>query len=53
LICSHAKRTIENTSATDIELTEAEKAEVWKLIDEFEVKGDRYYGSDAGAHLWG
>ena len=51
---SHAKRTLENISAGDIELSESDKAEVWKVINEFEVKGDRYFGADPKAmHLWG
>ena len=47
-VCAHGD------AGGDVELTEAEKAEIWKLIDEFEVKGDRYYGMDPKAmHLWG
>lgn len=48
------KRTLENTSAADHELTEEEKAEIWQLVNGFEVKGDRYFGLDPKAmNLWG
>jgi len=51
---SHAKRTAENTSAGDIELTEEEKKEIWDVINGHEVKGDRYFGTDPKTVLlWG
>ena len=54
LIPSRAERTLENTVAGDYELTEEEKAEIWKLVDGFEVKGDRYFGMDPKtSNLWG
>lgn len=50
----HAKRTVENTAAADVTLDEAEVQEVWDIINSVDIKGDRYYGTDAKtAHLWG
>ena len=52
--CRHAKRTLENTYAADEPLTPEELAELWKIIDTFEVKGDRYFGADPKViNLWG
>lgn len=51
---SNAKRTIGNTTAADYVLTTEESAEIGKIIDSYEVKGDRYFGLDPKAmHLWG
>lgn len=51
---SNAKRTLENTSAADIEMTETDVQQVWVVINSTEVKGDRYFGTDPKAvHLWG
>jgi len=47
------KRTLENLAAGDIVLTEADKAEIANITATHEVKGDRYFGNDAAAHLWG
>ncbi|CCM02341.1 uncharacterized protein FIBRA_04435 [Fibroporia radiculosa] len=47
------KRTLENLSGGDVELSEADKAELAKIIADHEIKGDRYFGNDAAAHLWG
>lgn len=52
--CRKAPRTIENSHGADVKLSAEETAEIWKLIDSFEIKGDRYYGMDPKAmHLWG
>lgn len=50
---SSKKRTLENSAAGDIVLTDADKAEIDKILSSHQVKGDRYFGNDAGAHLWG
>ncbi|KAH9951869.1 aldo/keto reductase [Amylocystis lapponica] len=50
---SNKKRTLENIAAGDIVLTEEEKAEVFALMEKYSIKGDRYFGNDAAAHLWG
>ncbi|KZT11238.1 aldo/keto reductase [Laetiporus sulphureus 93-53] len=47
------KRTLENLAAADIVLTEADKVEIAKVMAEHHVKGDRYFGNDAAAMLWG
>ena len=52
--CRKASRTLENLQAGDIKLSEGDLAEVNKIIDTHEVKGDRYFGkSDEEMHLWG
>ncbi|THH01241.1 hypothetical protein EW026_g1408 [Hermanssonia centrifuga] len=43
---SNSKRTLQNTAAADIKLSEEEKEEVWKLVTGYEVKGDRHRGPD-------
>ncbi|KAJ3483334.1 hypothetical protein NLI96_g6381 [Meripilus lineatus] len=51
---SHKTRTLENLYGGNVELTSGEKAELDKLIEEFEVKGDRYFGADPKTtFLWG
>jgi len=50
---SHVKRTKENLGGGDVILTADEKAELDKLIAEYKVHGDRYFGDDNAAHLWG
>ncbi|KZT07914.1 aldo/keto reductase [Laetiporus sulphureus 93-53] len=50
---SNKKRTLENLAAADIVLTEADKAEIAKVMSEHHIKGDRYFGNDAAAMLWG
>ncbi|KAF5325869.1 hypothetical protein D9611_000977 [Ephemerocybe angulata] len=50
---SKASRALENLEAGDIKLSDKDFAETTRIIDEFEVKGDRYYGDDKAAHLWG
>ncbi|KAI0945772.1 hypothetical protein AcW1_001915 [Taiwanofungus camphoratus] len=50
---SNKKRTLENIAAGDIIITTEEKAEIAKMLADVEVKGDRYFGNDAAAHLWG
>lgn len=50
---SSKKRTLENLAAGDIVLTDADKGQIDKILSSHQVKGDRYFGNDAGAHLWG
>ncbi|PCH38101.1 aldo/keto reductase [Wolfiporia cocos MD-104 SS10] len=50
---STKKRTLENLSAGEIVLTDTEKAEIGKILTDYEVKGDRYFGDDAMAYVWG
>jgi len=50
---SHIKRTLENYGAGDVKLTPEEVAELDHLVDNFEAKGDRYFGNDRAALLWG
>ncbi len=50
----HPNRTIENTLAGDVELSEEEKAVVWDIVNHFDVKGDRSFGRPAAElRLWG
>ncbi|EKM49574.1 uncharacterized protein PHACADRAFT_106317 [Phanerochaete carnosa HHB-10118-sp] len=51
---SHVKRTLENTYSADAKLTKEESDAVWEIINNYEVKGDRYHGADPKAsRLWG
>ncbi|KAL4250393.1 NADP-dependent oxidoreductase domain superfamily protein [Abortiporus biennis] len=51
---SHKSRTLENLGGGDIELSAQEKAEIERIINEYEVKGDRYAGQDRKTLLlWG
>lgn len=53
-MASHKTRTLENLAGGSVELEPEEKAEIDKLVEEFEVKGDRYGGQDPKTlHLWG
>ena len=46
-------RTLENLQAGDIKLSDEVLAEVNKIVETFEIRGDRYHGNDEQAHLWG
>jgi len=50
---SNKRRTLENVAAGDIVLTDADKAEIANVLSTHEVKGDRYFGNDDAAGLWG
>ncbi|KZT67696.1 Aldo/keto reductase [Daedalea quercina L-15889] len=50
---SKNERTLENLAAGDVQLTEADLAEINEAIAKHEVKGDRYFGNPQIAHLWG
>jgi len=50
---STVKRTIENLAANDVELNEEDLATVSKFLETHTVVGDRYFGNDKAAHLWG
>jgi len=50
---SNKKRTLENVGGGDVVLTAEDKAEISKILAGHEVKGDRYFGNDAAAQLWG
>ncbi|KZT71694.1 Aldo/keto reductase [Daedalea quercina L-15889] len=50
---SKKERTLENLAGGDVELTEADLAEINSIIAKHEVKGDRYFGNPETAHLWG
>lgn len=47
------KRTVENLAANDVELNEEDLTTVSKFLETHAVVGDRYFGNDAAAHLWG
>ncbi|KZT71736.1 Aldo/keto reductase [Daedalea quercina L-15889] len=50
---SKKERTLENLAGGDVQLTEADLAEINGIIAKYEVKGDRYFGNPEAAHLWG
>jgi len=51
---SHAKRTLENLGAGNIDMTPEDIAEINDVIENNEVRGDRAFGiGDKAAHLWG
>ncbi|KAH9842658.1 aldo/keto reductase [Rhodofomes roseus] len=50
---SKKERTLENLAGGDVVLTEADLAEINAVLEKHEVKGDRYFGNPAAAHLWG
>jgi len=50
---SHAKRTLENFGAGDVELSVEELKEIGEIMAAHEVKGDRYFGNDRAILLWG
>jgi pyridoxine 4-dehydrogenase len=52
-ICRQAKRTLENVSAGNIELSAEDLKEIDEILAIYEVKGDRYYGDDKAMMLWG
>ena len=47
------EHTLENLAGSDIVLTATDVSEINEAIAKHEVKGDRYFGSDEAAHLWG
>lgn len=47
------QRHVQNVLACDIEVTPKESAEIWEVINGFEVKGDRYFGDDKAMRVWG
>ena len=51
--CRQVKRTIENLGAGDVTLSMEEVKEINDIIAAHEVKGDRYFGNDRAALLWG
>ncbi|KAH9842661.1 aldo/keto reductase [Rhodofomes roseus] len=50
---SSKKRTLENLAGGDVALTEAEVAEVAEVVVKYPVQGDRYFGNDEAAGIWG
>jgi len=50
---SHKSRTLENLAAGDVVLTEQDIKDINDTIAAHTVKGDRYFGNDEAAHLWG
>ncbi|KIK58186.1 hypothetical protein GYMLUDRAFT_45391 [Collybiopsis luxurians FD-317 M1] len=50
---SKASRTLENLQAGDIEFTTEESKTIEGVLAANPVVGDRYWGSDEKAHLWG
>jgi len=50
---SQCKRTLENLGASDIKLSAEELKEIHEILVNHEVKGDRYFGDDKAAMLWG
>jgi len=50
---SQYKRTLENLGASDIKLSAEELTEIHEIQVNHEVKGDRYFGNDKAAMLWG
>ena len=46
-------RTLENLAAGEVVITDEELSEITATLLKHEVKGDRYFGDDAKAHLWG
>ncbi|KAI0728269.1 hypothetical protein C8Q72DRAFT_780159, partial [Fomitopsis betulina] len=50
---SKKEHTLENLAGSDIVLTATDVSEINEAIVKHEVKGDRYFGSDEAAHLWG
>ena len=53
LCASHKTRTVENMKGGEIDLLREETEQINGLVNEFNVKGDRYFGNDEAAHLWG
>lgn len=50
---STKKRTLENLAGGEVVLTEAELAEIAGIQEKYPVQGDRYFGNDEAAGLWG
>ncbi|KAJ3733988.1 aldo/keto reductase [Lentinula guzmanii] len=50
---SKSSRTLENLKAGNIQLTPEESKAIHEVITANPTVGDRYFGSDEGAHLWG
>jgi len=50
---SQAKRTLENLGAADVTFSMEEMKEISEIMVTHEIKGDRYYGDDGAALLWG
>jgi hypothetical protein len=50
---SQCKRTLENLGASDVKLSAEELKEIHEILVNHEVKGDRYFGDDKAAMLWG
>lgn len=51
--CSKAARNLENLTGGALDLTPEERAEIDKIVNSFEVKGDRYAGGPEQSMLWG
>ncbi|GJE88503.1 aldo/keto reductase [Phanerochaete sordida] len=50
----NAKRTIKNAYSADTKVTKEDSDAIWQIINNYEVKGDRYFGVGPQAvHLWG
>ncbi|KII90858.1 hypothetical protein PLICRDRAFT_137378 [Plicaturopsis crispa FD-325 SS-3] len=50
---SKAARNLENLTGGALDLTPEERAEIDKIVNSFEVKGDRYAGGPEQSMLWG
>jgi hypothetical protein len=52
--CRNVKRTLENLSAGDVELSTEDLGEIAQLLEEYPRKGARYVGGEADEklHLW-
>jgi len=50
---SQSKRTLENLGASDAKISAEELKEIHEILVNHEVKGDRYFGDDKAAMLWG
>lgn len=47
-------RVVENLRGSEVVLTTKDLTEIDEVFNKHQVKGDRYYGTDAKtAHLWG
>jgi pyridoxine 4-dehydrogenase len=49
----HAKRTLENVSAGNIDLSAEDLKAIDEILATYEVTGDRYFGDDKAIMLWG
>ncbi|KII88651.1 hypothetical protein PLICRDRAFT_176211 [Plicaturopsis crispa FD-325 SS-3] len=50
---SKASRIVDNAKGGSLDLTSEEKAALDNIVNNYEVKGDRYFGGPEQAHLWG